>query len=165
MLALGEETNSLLCLFSLAWPMGKGWLTLRQVYNHPGRGEDIPRGKPWPPSFVYQTFETKYAKEKFLRSLMLGEEKSWSPGISHRGTGGRNFISHSSTNYRTDQSQDNDRSRMSKQQLDQNYLLAHISCLLFKSKPHIKPWRQTYGGLLDPFIFYIQSGLVKDFSA
>lgn len=83
--------QSLLYLFSLIWAMGKGWVILRRVYNHPGRREDIPHGKPWPPSFVYQIIETKDAKEKFPTSLTLGEEKGWNPGISQKGTWGRDF--------------------------------------------------------------------------
>lgn len=110
-LALEEETNSLLYLFSLTWSMEKDWLTLRQVYNHLGRREDIPHGKPWPPSFVYQTIETKDAREKIPRSLMLGEEKEVLASVIEEL---EEEISQSSTNYSTDQSQDNGRSRVSR---------------------------------------------------
>lgn len=141
-LALEEETNSLLYLFSLTWSMGKGWLTLRQVYNHPGGREDIPHGKPWPPSFVYQTIETKDAREKFSRSLTLGEEKEvLASAIEEL----EEEISQSSTNYSTDQSQTTAGPGWAGQ-LVLDYLLTRISCPLFKTKPHIRTLKTDLQG-------------------
>lgn len=86
---------------------------------------------------------------------MLGEEKEVLASVIEEL---EEEISQSSTNYSTDQSQDNGRSRVSRTAcLD--YLLTRISCPLFKPKFHIRnPYRV-------PLIFSPQSGLAKDFSA